>query len=38
MSTLIENRNPGTGPVEIAPGVLQIPGNWYTTVVRQALR
>jgi hypothetical protein len=29
------NGNPGTGPVEIAPGVLQIPGNWYTTVVRQ---
>jgi hypothetical protein len=29
------NGNPGTGPVEIAPGILQIPGNWYTTVVRQ---
>jgi hypothetical protein len=29
------NGNPGIGPVEIAPGVLQIPGNWYTTVVRQ---
>jgi hypothetical protein len=29
------NGNPGTGPVEIVPGVLQIPGNWYTTVVRQ---
>jgi hypothetical protein len=30
------NGNPGSGPIEIAPGVLQIPGNWYTTVVRQS--
>jgi hypothetical protein len=31
-----ENGNPGIPPKEIAPGVLQIPGNWYTAVIRQS--